>query len=80
MAKKSTAKQKTSKKRTSERNAAWRTRKRKQLIERFNVVECPKCKSAKLNHSVCPECGYYKDRQVVKKSDSGSDNVTKIKA
>ena len=30
-----------------------------------NVVHCPKCKGAKLSHRVCPECGYYKDREVV---------------
>lgn len=80
MAKKSTAKQKTSKKRTSERHAAWSTRKRKQLIENFNVTECSKCKAPKLNHTVCPECGYYKGRKVIDKSSGGKEPVTKIKA
>jgi large subunit ribosomal protein L32 len=29
------------------------------------LVECPQCKSMKPAHAVCPECGYYKDRQVL---------------
>ncbi|MCZ6534672.1 MAG: 50S ribosomal protein L32 [Dehalococcoidia bacterium] len=27
---------------------------------------CPQCRSAKLPHRVCPHCGFYKGRQVVK--------------
>jgi len=26
---------------------------------------CPRCAAAKLPHTVCPACGWYKDRQVV---------------
>lgn len=29
------------------------------------LVECTQCKSMKPAHAVCPECGYYKDRQVL---------------
>lgn len=29
------------------------------------VVECPQCKSKKLPHVVCPECGTYAGRQVL---------------
>lgn len=31
--------------------------------------ECPKCHSPKLPHRVCPNCGNYKDRIVVKPED-----------
>ncbi|HHV65229.1 MAG TPA: 50S ribosomal protein L32 [Peptococcaceae bacterium] len=30
-----------------------------------NLVECPQCHKKKLQHHVCPECGYYKGKQVV---------------
>ena len=26
---------------------------------------CPRCGAPKLPHHVCPNCGYYKDREVV---------------
>lgn len=26
---------------------------------------CPQCGTTKLPHHVCPNCGYYKDREVV---------------
>ncbi|MDN5344317.1 MAG: large subunit ribosomal protein [Clostridia bacterium] len=30
------------------------------------LVECPQCHQLKLNHRVCPKCGYYKGREVIK--------------
>jgi large subunit ribosomal protein L32 len=30
------------------------------------VTQCPQCGEAKLPHHVCPECGVYKGRDVVK--------------
>ena len=29
-------------------------------------VECPQCHEAMMPHHVCPTCGYYKGKQVVK--------------
>lgn len=29
------------------------------------LVECPKCHELKMPHKVCPECGYYKNREIV---------------
>ncbi|MEX2536022.1 MAG: 50S ribosomal protein L32 [Trueperaceae bacterium] len=29
------------------------------------LVECRQCHIMKPSHTVCPECGYYKDRQVL---------------
>ena len=30
-----------------------------------NLVPCPQCHSKKLQHHVCPSCGYYEGRQVL---------------
>jgi large subunit ribosomal protein L32 len=30
------------------------------------LVSCPHCHQAKAAHRVCPNCGYYRERQVVK--------------
>jgi large subunit ribosomal protein L32 len=30
-----------------------------------HLVNCPQCKTLKLLHHVCPNCGTYKGRQVV---------------
>ncbi|MEW5875781.1 MAG: 50S ribosomal protein L32 [Candidatus Zixiibacteriota bacterium] len=30
-----------------------------------NLVECPQCKSLKLPHHVCQQCGFYRDREVM---------------
>ncbi len=29
-------------------------------------VECPECGNKKLPHTVCPRCGHYKNRKLVK--------------
>ncbi|GAF26676.1 ribosomal protein L32 [Moorella thermoacetica Y72] len=29
------------------------------------LVECPQCHQLKLNHRVCPKCGYYKGREAI---------------
>ncbi len=30
-----------------------------------NLVECPQCHNKKLQHHICPSCGYYDGRQVL---------------
>jgi large subunit ribosomal protein L32 len=30
------------------------------------MVVCSNCGEMRLSHQVCPHCGYYKDREVVK--------------
>ncbi|CEP68369.1 Ribosomal protein L32p [Moorella glycerini] len=35
-----------------------------------SLVECPQCHQLKLNHRVCPKCGYYKGREVIKVAES----------
>jgi large subunit ribosomal protein L32 len=51
------------------KNRTSRTRKR---LRRANwkltipsIGACPQCHEAKLPHQVCPNCGYYKDREVI---------------
>ena len=29
-------------------------------------VECPQCHEMKMPHRVCPECGYYNGKEVIK--------------
>ncbi|WDV47659.1 50S ribosomal protein L32 [Clostridiaceae bacterium M8S5] len=29
------------------------------------IVECPQCHEPKVPHKVCPECGYYKNKEVI---------------
>jgi large subunit ribosomal protein L32 len=49
-----------SKSRTNKRRANWK-------LEKPNLMECPQCHQPKLPHHICPECGYYKSREVVSK-------------
>lgn len=51
-------KRKTSKARKRARRTHWK-------IASPNLVACPQCHAAKLPHRVCPECGYYKGKEVV---------------
>jgi len=39
-------------------------------VAKTNVGRCSKCQEPKLPHRVCAACGYYKDREVLKKSDA----------
>lgn len=43
-----------------------KTRRRRANIrlEEVNTTPCPNCKTPKLPHRVCPECGKYGDRTV----------------
>lgn len=45
-------KHKTSKQRSHTRKANWK-------IKNPAIGECPQCHEMKLNHRVCPSCGYY---------------------
>lgn len=52
-------KRKTSKaKSRSRRASAWR-------LELPAQSRCPQCRQAKLPHTVCPNCGWYKGRQAI---------------
>lgn len=51
-------KKKMSRMRTRQRKATWK-------VARPNLSTCPRCKSAKLPHRACPNCGTYNGRDVV---------------
>ena len=36
-----------------------------QKLTAINTATCPQCGEAALPHHACPNCGYYKGRQVV---------------
>ncbi len=52
-------KRRTSKTRRDKRRANW-----KLAVPGFS--RCPQCHEVKLPHRVCPNCGYYKGKEVVK--------------
>ncbi|GAB4355135.1 MAG: 50S ribosomal protein L32 [Candidatus Abyssubacteria bacterium] len=41
-----------------------------QALKPPNVIECPNCGRPAVSHRVCPECGFYKGRQVVLTSET----------
>ncbi|TJX16188.1 50S ribosomal protein L32 [Tissierella creatinini] len=52
-------KRKTSKQRKNKRRAS------SYRLNKATVVECPQCHETKQPHRVCPNCGYYKNREVI---------------
>jgi large subunit ribosomal protein L32 len=48
------------------RHSKTRTAKRRthDALAPVQLGECPQCKEAKRPHQVCPNCGYYRGRQV----------------
>lgn len=35
-------------------------------LTQVNAIECPKCHEYRLPHRICPSCGYYSGREVVR--------------
>jgi large subunit ribosomal protein L32 len=48
------------------RHSKARTAKRRthDALKPGPLAECPQCHETKLSHQVCPQCGYYRGRQV----------------
>ena len=55
-------KNKTSKARRDKRRANWK-------LTAPDLVECPQCHALKMPHRVCPNCGQYKGKEVIKGED-----------
>lgn len=55
-------KNKVSKARRDKRRANWK-------LTAPNLVECPQCHALKMPHRVCPNCGQYKGKEVIKIED-----------
>lgn len=51
-------KRKMSKARRDKRRANWK-------LTVPGLIECPQCHEKKMPHRVCPECGFYKGKQIV---------------
>ena len=50
------------------RHSSSRTKKRRthDALKIKSLSICPQCSEAKLPHYICPHCGYYKGKEVVK--------------
>lgn len=55
-------KNKVSKARRDKRRANWK-------LTAPNLVECPQCHELIMPHRVCPNCGQYKGKEVIKIED-----------
>lgn len=42
-----------------------RQRRAQQKLSRPAYVTCPNCKSATRPHHICPDCGYYKGKEII---------------
>ncbi|MDT3697954.1 MAG: 50S ribosomal protein L32 [Thermincola sp.] len=40
-------------------------RRAQQKLTAPGYISCPQCHEPKQPHRVCPECGYYKDKEVI---------------
>lgn len=79
MSKRPTPKKQQAHSQTSRRYKAFQNRVRKRLVNSISLSACPKCKEAKLQHTVCTTCGEYNGRQVLD-MEKKIDQITKVKA
>lgn len=79
MSKKPTPKKQQAHSQTSRRYKTFQNQTRKKLLNMTSLSNCDKCGEAKLSHTACSACGYYKGRMVIDKSKE-MDKITKIKA
>lgn len=80
MAKHPVPKQKVPKGRSKQRYGSFKTKVLRRLTGETNLVSCPDCGSKRKLHTVCPECGKYRGRQVLETKQKKLDKITKIKA
>ena len=72
-------KKKTSKSRTRTRHSAYVQKQVTKITKKVNLVTCTNCGASKLNHRVCPACGFYGGKQILDNSKK-IDAITTIKA
>jgi large subunit ribosomal protein L32 len=56
--------------RRDSRRAQWMRSVKKPTVQR-----CPKCQAPKPAHSVCAECGFYRDREIKAKKPKAADQA-----
>jgi len=56
-----------------------KVRQRRHQIRRTvaSPVPCPRCGAPRLPHRVCPECGYYGDRQVITIKEKAKEKASR---
>ncbi len=79
MAKRSTPKKQQANGRSTRRYKTYQNKARKRLLQATSISKCDKCGEARLSHTACSSCGYYKGRVVIDKSKE-MDKITKVKA
>ena len=47
-----------------------RKRRAQQKLSPPTYVSCPNCKSATQPHHVCPGCGYYKGKEIIRATEA----------
>jgi len=60
-------KKKTARSASKVRHSHYVQKNQKRLLNTAHVVSCSQCGAAKQSHRVCPECGTYKGRDILKK-------------
>ena len=68
-------KKKISKTQTNKRHSTWKTINQRRLSETYKTAKCPNCWANRLNHRVCPSCGYYNWKQGLTIKAKGSSTV-----
>ena len=79
MAKRSTPKKQQANSQSSRRYKTYQNKSRKRLLQAAAISKCEQCGEARLSHTACSDCGYYKGRVVIDKSKE-MDKITKVKA
>ncbi len=77
--KKPTPKQQQPHSHTSRRYKSFRNFARIRLANITNIVECPKCKEPRLDHTACSSCGHYNGRQALN-MEKKVEKIIKVKA
>ncbi|MBU0981144.1 50S ribosomal protein L32 [Patescibacteria group bacterium] len=80
MAKHPVPKKKTSKARGSRRYKSFQNKARVRLSEAVQLGTCSKCGAVTLIHHVCPDCGFYRGKDVLGKAQKAEEKITKIQA
>ena len=79
MAKHPVPKRRQSKRRSATRYGKYVLETTKKMINKINLINCPKCGQKTRAHHACSTCGTYRGRQVINMGKS-SEKVTKVKA
>lgn len=61
------------------RHSTWQTLNIKRILKKASLATCTNCNGVRLNHRVCPSCGYYNGKQIMT-IKTKKDNSTVIDA